>query len=124
MQADLKYEPDLVLRMVSPGTPDGDAPMARVEKTRYAILRKGQVYAFTAELLKQLREYLDEGADPAVLIERQRADYITSLNDLLKGDTSKQTAFRMLRNAKQIPADMKLADMPLELLQEFYKQLV
>lgn len=124
MQADMKYEPDLLLRMVKPGTPDGEPPMARVIKTRYAILRKDQTYSFTTELLSQIKEYLAEGADPKVLLERQRADYITSINDLLTNNTAKQTSYKMLRNAKKIPADMKLADMSLELLQEFYKQLV
>lgn len=124
MQADMKYEPDLLLRMVKPGTPDGEPPMAKVMKTRYAILRKDQTYAFTPELLAQIKEYLAEGADPAVLLERQRADYVTSITDILKNDTSKQTSFRMLKRSKQIADDVKLSDMSLELLQEFYKQLV
>ena len=46
-QEGLKYEPDLVLRMVSAGAPDGTAPVAEVLKSRYTILRVGEEYEFT-----------------------------------------------------------------------------
>lgn len=121
MQADMKYEPDLLLRMVSPGTPNGDPPMAKVIKSRYAILRKEQVYAFTEELLTQLRVYLAEGADPEVLMERQRQDMVTSISDILDNDKSKMTMFLMLK--KQLKLECKLAEMPLETLQTIYARL-
>ena len=66
-QEGLKYEPDLVLRMISAGAPDGTAPVAEVLKSRYTILRVGEEYEFTAELLEQLRQYLAEGADPETI---------------------------------------------------------
>ena len=122
-QADAKYEPDLLLRMVAPGTPDGVAPQAKVIKTRYAILRKNEVYAFTPELLKQIKEYLAEGADPAILIERQRKDLAVSLNDILKNDAPKQTAFRTLKKKVNVDAAIKLADMTLDQLQYLFTQL-
>ena len=122
-QADAKYEPDLLLRMVAPGTPDGVTPQAKVIKTRYAILRKNEVYAFTPELLKQIKEYLAEGADPAILIERQRKDLAVSLNDILKNDASKQTAFRMLKKKMNVDTAIKLADMTLDQLQYLFTQL-
>lgn len=121
MQADMKYEPDLLLRMVKPGTPDGEPPVVRVGKTRYAFLRLGQEYALTDELLKQLGEYLNEGADPAALKERQRQDYITTITDLLKADTAKQVSYKMFRKGRKIPEDMKLQDMELDMLQTIYK---
>ena len=123
MEATLKYEPDLVLHMVKPGTPDGEPPLAEVKKTRYAMLRKDQTYAFTKELIAQVCEYLNEGADPEVLKERQREDYIVSISDILKNDTSKQTKFKMLKKNLNVSPDVKLADMELSLLQHIYKQL-
>ena len=32
----------------------------------------------------QLKKYLEEGIDPQVLLEEQRQDYITAINDYLK----------------------------------------
>lgn len=121
MQADMKYEPDLLLRMVAPGTPDGEPPMARVDKTRYAFLRKGVTYAFTGELLAQLRTYLAEGADPAELNERQRQDMVVSITDILNADKSKVTMFNMLK--KQLKQEGTLKDMSLETLQTIYSRL-
>ncbi len=123
MQSDMKYEPDLLLRMVRPGTPDGEPPVVKVGKTRYAFLRLGQEYALTDEILKQLGEYLNEGADPAVLKERQRQDYITTITDLLKSDSTKQMSYKMFRKGRKIPDDVKLPDMELDMLQIIYKYI-
>ena len=71
-QDGLKYEPDLVLRMVSPGNMDGTNPVVEVLKSRYAILRTGEEYEVNEELLKQLRAYLEEGIDPEVVFKEQR----------------------------------------------------
>ena len=75
-QAGLKYEPDLVLKMVSPGNMDGTNPVVEVVKSRYAILTTGEEYEITAELLAQLKAYLDEGVDPEVIFEQQKKDLI------------------------------------------------
>ena len=71
-QDGLKYEPDLVLHMISPGNMDGTNPVVQVVKSRYAILRTGEEYEVTAELLSQLRQYLGEGVDPEVIIKAQK----------------------------------------------------
>ena len=123
MQGDMKYEPDLLLRMVSPGTPDGEAPKAKVMKSRYAILRKDITYSFTAELLAQLKEYLDQGADPVILVEQQKNDMVVSLNDLLKNDSSKATMFRMIKKQMNIDPEAKLKDLSLDQLQAIYARL-
>ena len=43
-QDGLKYEPDLVLRMLEPGNMDGTNPKVLVIKSRYAILKTGEEY--------------------------------------------------------------------------------
>ena len=72
---DLKYEPDLVLSMVAPGS-NKTHPVAKVIKSRYPFLTVNEIYEFTPELINQLRVYLDEGADPEVLLQQQQADYV------------------------------------------------
>ena len=119
MQADMKYEPDLLLRMVEPGTPDGKAPKVRVMKTRYAFLRKDCEYEMTADLIKQLCDYLNEGADESVLIEQQRQGLITSISDILSSEKMKATQYKMWCKSHKLE-DIKLADMTIVQLQEVY----
>ena len=123
MQDGLKYEPDLLLRMVSPGNPDGTPAVASVEKTRYAFLRRGQVYTFTPELLQQIKDYLTEGVDPATLIERQFNDYVVSITDLVKDNKTQQTKLSMTKRRMGIDPATKLKDMTLTQLQVIYNQL-
>ena len=69
-QADLKYEPDLVLHMLKPGSNRNgkiEHPRVRVVKTRYAFLEKDAEYDWTPELILQLKKYLEEGVDPETL---------------------------------------------------------
>ena len=110
---DFKYEPDLVLRMVRPGSPKGTPPAAEIIKTRYAIFEVGETYSFTEDLLNQLKAYLEEGADPTVLLEQQRLELIKAVNDILNGDPSKATMFPILKEQIGMK-DTKLIDMTLE----------
>lgn len=116
MMPDLKYEPDLVLHMIHPGSTDGTPPTAKVIKSRYVIFTEGQVYQFTPEIIQSLVDYLNEGADPETLKEAQRQDYINTLTELLDKDTSKRTMFPMLKE-QQGYKDTKLVDLPLNVLQ-------
>lgn len=116
MMPDLKYEPDLVLHMVSAGKPDGTSPAAKVIKSRYAIFTEGSVYQFTPDILNSLVAYLNEGVDPEELKEQQRLEYIKLITDVLNKDTSKKTMFPALK-AQQGHKDTKLKDMPLDVLQ-------
>jgi hypothetical protein len=75
-QDGLKYEPDLVLRMISPGNMDGTNPVVEVIKSRYAILRTGEEYEITTELLVQLRQYLEEGIDPEEIFKQQNLEQL------------------------------------------------
>lgn len=113
---DLKYEPDLVLHMEKAGTIRGDAPQARVVKSRYAILQEGVSYAFTPQLIDQIVAYLKDGADPAELLEMQRQDYIKSIGEILDQDASKRTMFPLLKE-QQGYKDVALTDLPLNGLQ-------
>jgi hypothetical protein len=94
---DAKYEPDLVLSMISPGTALGTPPVAEVLKSRYAILEVGQTYSFSESLILQLVDYLKQGTDPAILQEQQRLDYIQAITETLDKDVSKRTMFPILK---------------------------
>jgi len=121
-QDGLKYEPDLVLRMVSAGTVKGKAPVATVLKTRYAIFEEGVDYEFDEALLKQLKDYLMEGVDPAVLLDQQKADYIKGIKDYCTGNKTRMSVWRNIKNAAGY-ADNKIEDIPLENLRAMFVQL-
>jgi hypothetical protein len=120
MMDDCKFEPDLVLTMVKAGTPDGVAPVARVDKTRYAMLRLGQEYTFTPELIKQFADYLNEGVSPEVLLERQKNDLITSIKDMVGNDNLKGMKVKMFKTTNKLDKDMKLDEMSIDQLRSLY----
>lgn len=120
---DLKYEPDLVLSMQEPGSMNGTPPKAKVIKTRYAIFQKGEVYEFTESLMLQLKQYLAEGADPEVLKEQQRVEYIDNITKLLDENASSRTIFPSLK--EQIgKKDVALKDMELNDVRILYSMLI
>lgn len=120
-QDGLKYEPDLVLRMVSPGNMDGTNPVVEVTKSRYAILRTGDEVEVTAELLAQLKQYLEEGVDPEVIFEAQKKDVMDSIKAYCNTDTRK-SVWKSLKDSSGFTG--KMEDMPLELLKELSKKLM
>ena len=115
MMPDFKYEPDLVLHMVRAGNMNGVPPKAKVIKSRYAIFQDHQEYEFTEDLLKDLVKYLNEGADPKELLERQRLEIIDEITRILDEDTSKKTMFPILKEQQGVK-DIKLKDMDLTVL--------
>lgn len=120
-QDGLKYEPDLVLRMVSPGSLDGQAPVVEVIKSRYAFLVKGNEYEMTAELLGQLKSYLGEGADPEAILESQRQELILKVKEYCGQSTAKKSIWKSLKDASGFTG--KLDEMPLDLMRDLYHQL-
>lgn len=120
-QEGLKYEPDLVLRMVSAGAPDGTAPVAEVLKSRYTILRVGEEYEFTKELIEQLRQYLAEGVDPEVILKAQKEDTIKAIKDYCT-TPARKSVWRSLKESAGY--DGKLEDMPLNVMKQLYHQLI
>lgn len=125
MQADVKYEPDLVLHMISPGRAVGTEqkhPVARVVKSRYVILEEGETYEFTPSLCEQLAQYLEEGTSPEELLEKQRQEYIAGITEYL--DTH-PNAVAIWKVAKEDAGykDTKLVDMPLKALKPIFIKL-
>ncbi|NCC99841.1 MAG: adenylyl-sulfate kinase [Bacteroidia bacterium] len=121
-QDGLKYEPDLVLRMVSAGSTKGKAPVATVLKTRYAIFEEGVEYEFNETLLNQLKEYLMEGVEPTVLLEQQKKDYIDGIKNYCAGNKTRMSVWRNIKDSAGY-ADAKIEDIPLETLRAMFIQL-
>ena len=120
-QGDLKYEPDLVLHMLRPGSnQEGKIthPRVRVVKTRYAFLNKDEEYDWTPELIKQLKAYLEEGVDPETIAEQQRQEYITGIKSIISNPTKKAIAEVMKNDLGY--QDVKLAEMPLKAIKQLY----
>lgn len=120
---DLKYEPDLVLDMVQSGTTEGRPPRARVIKSRYAIFAEGETYDFTLDLMEQLRNYLAEGADPAILMEQQRQEFITEIKHILDSSKSKQTMWTIYKEELGVN-DMPLEEMSLEIVRKLLSRIL
>ena len=120
-QADLKYEPDLVLHMVRPGSKTLP-PKAEVVKSRYAILTKGETYEFTPELCLQIKAYVEEGADPQELLEAQRVEYINAITEFLDANTSARSIWSIIKSDAGFK-DTKLSDIPLDSLKRLYNQM-
>ena len=124
-QEGLKYEPDLVLHMVSPGSNKNDEikhPVAKIIKSRYAILTEGEEYEFTPELCEQLRAYLAEGVDPETLLAQQHNDYVKAVKDYLDANQSAVSIWNIIK-ADAGFKDTKLADIPLGKLKMLYTQI-
>lgn len=124
-QADLKYEPDLVLQMQSAGSSKGAItkhPIALCTKSRYAIFEEGQTYEFTPELLKQLKSYLDEGVDPESLLVQQKEEYIKVVTEYLKQKQAAKVIWKELKKQEGYE-DTNLADLPLDVIKRLYIKL-
>ena len=111
----LDYEPDLVLEMVRPGNMDGTSPLAKVVKSRYAILKERESYEFNESLILQLKEYLEEGTSPEELLERQRTDYLNAITDFLDNHPKEKQIWKIIKSdlgceGKKITT-MKLVDL-------------
>jgi hypothetical protein len=120
-QGDLKYEPDLVLRMVKPGNKSTN-PIAEVVKSRYAIFEDGQQYEFTADLCRQLRAYLEEGADPEQILAAQKQEYVNAITEHLNTHPNKKTIWPVMKEDAGFK-DTKLPDIPLDNLKKLWLAL-
>ena len=82
--------------MQSPGSNKGNIikhPVALCTKSRYAIFEEGQEYEFTPELIKQLKQYLEEGVDPNKLLAEQKEEYIKAVTEYLKSKPAAKTVW-------------------------------
>lgn len=125
MQDDIKYEPDLVLHMITPGNALKEPiehPVVYVSKSRYPMFKKDEEYEITPELLESLRVYLDEGADPMELLEQQRQDYIKGVTEYIKAHPEKQTLWQLIKQ-KEGYESVKLDEMPLSAIKKVFNLL-
>lgn len=121
-QEGLKYEPDLVLRMVSAGNTKGKAPVATVLKSRYAIFEEGVTYEFNTVILQQLKEYISEGVDPDLLLAQQHQDYEEGIKSYCAGNKTRMSVWRNLKETAGYK-DTKIEDIPLEDIRAMYVRL-
>lgn len=120
-QEGIKYEPDLVLHMVTPGTRNSH-PVARVIKSRYPMIEKGMEYEFTPDLIKGIKDYLEEGADPEELIQKQKDEYSKGIMDFCKANPNKMPIYKQLKKNAGFE-DVKLADMPVAAIKSIFVDL-
>ena len=123
MQADVKYEPDLVLHMIEAGRaiPGKEVkhPRARVVKSRYVILKEGEEYEFTPSLCEDIANYLEEGTSPEEILEKQRQEYILGIRNFLDNHQTKVNVWNVLKADRGFN-DVKLEDIPLEDLKAMF----
>lgn len=117
----LKYEPDLVLSMVEAGTTE-KAPIARIIKSRYPMLVRDEEYAFTPELIEQIRVFLEEGADPHELLIQQHVEYENAVKEYCDGNDTRKNVWKMIKEANGF-GTTKVSDIPLKDLKALYIQL-
>ncbi len=123
MQQDgLKYEPDLVLAMVKPGSKDTH-PVVEVVKSRYPMFEVGEEVEVTPAILSELRSFLDEGADVEDLAERRRAEYEAEITARVTDNPGLKTLWKNLVENSEYKG-MKVKEIPLEGLKILYAQLV
>ena len=123
-QEGLKYEPDLVLHMETPGSGSlMKNPRATVIKSRYAIFTEGETYEFTPQLCEQLRQYLAEGVSIEELLEQQRQDYIAAIKEVLDTNASAKTIWNVLKEDVGVK-DTKLTEISLPILKQLYSQII
>lgn len=122
MQADVKYEPDLVLHMIEPGRATGKEikhPKAKVVKSRYVILKEGEEYEFTPSLCQDIADYLEEGTSPEEILEKQRQEYIIGIRNFLDNHQTKVNVWNVLKSDRGY-SDIKLEDIPLDDLKAMF----
>lgn len=120
---DMKYEPDLVLSMLSPGDEDGTPPQVLVSKSRYAPLRVDETYVMSANTIEQLRLFLEEGTSPAELLEMQRQEYIQAITQHLDTTPSAKAIWGVLKENAGVKG-MAIKEIPLKTIKLLFSQLV
>jgi hypothetical protein len=120
---DLKYEPDLVLKVVEPGDSEGKAPTVTVGKSRYTPFKVNETYQVTSSLIEQLRLFLEEGTSPEELDEMQRQEYIQAITEHLNNNASAKNIWTPIKKQAGVEA-LALKDIPLDKLKILYRQLI
>ena len=121
MQNDVKYEPDLVIQMIQPGSAKTH-PIGKISKSRYAILEVGQTYEFTPQLCDQIAEYLNQGTSPEILLEQQRQEYIEGVTAYLNSHPNARALWAQIKKDAGF-GEVALKDMPLQNIKELFVKL-
>ena len=121
-ESTLEYEPDLVVRLIAPGS-ETSYPVGEITKTRYDLFKKGDTYEFTPQIWRDLRKWLEEGADADEILERQRVEYINACREVLKADATKKPLWQVKKEDLGYK-DTKLDDLPLEALKLLYAVII
>lgn len=122
MQADVKYEPDLVLHMTEAGRASGNNikhPKARIIKSRYVIFKEGEEYEFTPSLCEDLAKYLEEGTSPEEIFEKQRQEYIKGITEFLDNHKTKINVWNVIK-ADAGYEGVPLTEMPLDIIKPLF----
>lgn len=128
MQADMKYEPDLVISMIQPGVTDPESgavisyPKGKITKSRYVILKVDEEYEFTPALLKQLATYLADGVDTKEILAQQKQEYVEAITAYLDAHKGAIPIWNVIKEDAGYK-DKKLADIPLKDLKPLYNKL-
>lgn len=120
---DFKYEPDLVLSMLSPGDDSGRPPRVMVDKSRYSVFKVNEEYNMTAEIIEQLRLFLEEGISPEELDEMQRVEYVNAIKERLDSNPSSKAVWEVLKEQAGVKG-IQLKDIPLAKLKVLFSQLI
>lgn len=117
-QEGVKYEPDLVLKTLKPGSPK-ENPVVFVVKSRYPMLEKDQEYEMTRELMLDVKNYLEEGADPEELIARQKESYMEVIMETCKAVPQKKALYDIRKKQMGLET-VKLEDMDVKHVKDLY----
>lgn len=121
-ESTLEYEPDLVVRLISPGS-ETDYPVGEITKTRYDLFKKGETYVFTPQVWRDLRKWLEEGADADEIFERQRQEYINAITNIVKTNESKKPLL-LVKMEDLGYKGAKLTELPLDALKLVYAVII
>ena len=121
-EATLEYEPDLVVRLIQPGS-ETSYPIGEITKTRYDLFKKGETYEFTPKVWRDLKAWLEEGADADKIFEEQRQDYIKDCKELLDQNPMKRPIWQVKKEDLGYK-DIKLDDLPLDALKLLYATII
>lgn len=121
-ESTLEYEPDLVVRLTTPGS-ESSYPIGEITKTRYDIFKKGDTYEFTPQVWRDLRKYLEEGADADEIFERQRQEYLTAIKSIVEENASKKPLL-LVKMEDLGYKGSKLTELPLNALKLVYAVII
>jgi hypothetical protein len=121
-ESTLEYEPDLVVRLIQPGS-ETSYPIGEITKSRYDMFIRGETYEFTPKVWRDLRAWLEEGADADKIFEEQRQDYIRDCKQILDTNSMKRPIWQVKKEDLGYK-DVKLEDLPLDALKLLYAVII